>query len=141
VNELKGRTDVLASWEIGSVANGTADQFSDTDLLALVEGSTDEIFQVVEAILESHSGIAHRWIEPQPPRPGQWQRVYILNDAPKHYFFDFGVVSRASKETLLELLKSERHGAPVVHFDKIGAIKPTPIDSGSGDTRIWGHHT
>lgn len=130
VSELGNRTDVQAIWEMGSAANGATDEYSDTDLLALVNGSIEEVFDAIESILENQVGITHRWVEPQSPRPGQWQRIYKLRDAPEHYYLDLGLLSSDAKEALHELMKPERHGTPVVYFDRVGAINPYSSDPG-----------
>ncbi len=131
IEDLKKRNDVLAIWEAGSAANGSSDQYSDIDLGVLTDGSSQVIHQEVESTLDRISSIQHRYIEPGNFWPGYYQRVYFLEGAPKHFFVDVGVLLHEAKTTLAEFLQIERHGNLVVHFDKLGVIKPTSTDLGS----------
>jgi len=124
VADLKSDPLVLAVWEGGSAANGTSDEYSDIDLIVVGSKSIDTIFESIESTLNRVSTITHRRVEPTQFLPDYFQRVYFLEDAPKHFFVDAGVFLRESEHLFLELLQIERHGSPVVHFDKLDLVKP-----------------
>lgn len=129
VAELKQNPLAVAAWEGGSAANGTSDSYSDIDLVVVGSDSIDRIFDSVEAILRKVSKITHKLIESKQAIPGYFQRVYFLKDSPKHFFVDIGVFLKDSEEVFAELLVSERHGTPVVHFDRLGLVEPRQGDS------------
>jgi predicted nucleotidyltransferase len=122
--DLERSPQALALWEGGAAANGTQDQYSDIDLLIVGSDSIDVLFDVIEATLNRVSRVTHRMIEPKTFWPGCYQRIYFLENAPKHFFVDVAVILQNSKETLSEFLEIERHGTPAVHFDKRGLVKP-----------------
>ncbi len=121
---LGPRDDVSAVWEGGSAANGTTDEYSDIDLTVVTSGSREDVFQIIETTLIGISPITHRYVETPALWPGYLMTVYFLRNAPKHFFVDVGVLSNNSDELLNEFLQIERHGNPVIHFDKMGIAKP-----------------
>lgn len=129
VESLRGDSRARAVWEGGSAANGTSDDFSDIDLMIVCEDSSDPLFDVVEAALESVSPITHRYLEPPTTIwPGCSHRLYFLAGAPKHFFVDVAILPRSSEGLLAEFLQVERHGTPVVHFDRDDLIQPRSAD-------------
>jgi predicted nucleotidyltransferase len=125
---LKTHSEVDAVWEAGSAATGTSDEYSDLDLVVLSSGDSNAIFEKIEESLEAVARITHKYNEPPGIYKNYDQRMFFLDGAPKHFFLDIGVLSVEAKPTLKELLKAERHGTPVVHFDKTGAIQTTATD-------------
>ncbi len=50
---------------------------------------------------------------------------YLPADAPEHLVVDLVVLRRSVPERFLE---QERHGVPLVYFDRTGEIAPVPLD-------------
>jgi hypothetical protein len=115
-------------WEGGSVANKTNDQFSDIDVTIIARDSVETLFQSIEATLDRTFKISHRYVEPKCFWPGCYQRVYFLEGAPKHFFVDIAVFLESSQDVLSEFMQSDRHGNPVIYFDKVNIIKPQASD-------------
>ncbi len=128
ISSLKTNNLTLAAWEGGSAANGTTDPYSDIDLVVVGKDSVESIFDVIESALGRVSSISHKYAEPRCFWPGCYQRVYFLEGAPKHFFVDVAVFLETSHEVLNEFMQPERHGNPVVHFDKANLVKPRPAD-------------
>jgi hypothetical protein len=119
---------VQALWEGGSAANKTTDEFSDIDLNILASESHEVVFEVFESALNSVSEITHAWHEPKSIWPDLTQRIYFLKDSPKHFFADVALFPESAPDILQEFMQPERHGTPVVHFDKKSKIIPHPVD-------------
>lgn len=128
ISVLKKDEHALAAWEGGSAANGTSDLYSDIDLIVIAKDSVTAIFELIEAALNRVSRISYKYVEPKCFWPGCYQRIYFLEDAPKHFFVDIAVFSETSREVLAEYMQPERHGNPVIHFDKADIVKPTLSD-------------
>jgi len=118
-------TAVRACFEGGSAATGRLDDFSDIDLVIVAPlSSADAAFDAVESALSPHS-IAHVWrVDPQP-FPQTAQRFYFLADAPRFFAVDCVVTSEAGVEAFLE---RERHGDPLVYFDRTSRIRARAVD-------------
>lgn len=129
LDEVQPASDILAAWEGGSSATGTKDQFSDIDLCLLTDASQKSVLDRVEKSLQLLQ-ISHTW---QPAKSfwgeGLMQRVVVLKDSPKYFSVDIGVFSVAHPQLLKDFLEIERHGHPIVYFDKVGAIVPTHTDT------------
>jgi hypothetical protein len=129
VTDLKAMNDVFAVWEGGSAANSTTDQYSDIDFCILGnEGQKESIFGQVKTSLNSISKISHIWSEEKSFWPELTQKIYILEDSPKHFLVDVSLFPKGSDSILSEFMQIERHGTPVTHFDKLGLIVPKPVD-------------
>ena len=122
--EIQPSPGILAAWEGGSVANGSQDQFSDIDLCVLSKEPVRSVLDRIEAALKV-LGVSHTW---QPLKSfwgeGLQQRVIVLENAPKHFSVDVAVFDFSCPEILKDFLEVERHGKPLIYFDKVGAIKP-----------------
>lgn len=125
---LKNCPDVDAVWEAGSAATGTSDQYSDIDLVIVSKGDSDSVFETIEKSLEPVAGIIHTYNCPPGIFEKYDQRIFFLEGAPKHFFLDIGVLASDAQSTLDELLNPERHGTPVVHFDKTGVVRTAVPD-------------
>jgi hypothetical protein len=125
VAHLLPMTDVRACFEGGSAATGRLDAFSDIDLVIVAPlASANAAFDAVEAALASHS-ITHTWRVDPPPFPQTAQRFYFLADAPPYFAVDCVVASEAGVEPFLE---RERHGDPLVYFDRTSKIRARAVD-------------
>jgi hypothetical protein len=116
----------LALWEGGSAAFGRADAWSDLDLYVLAEDdAVEEVMAAVDRALAGLGPIAARRRLPEPTWHGHSQVFCRLADAPEHLVVDLVVLRRSAPERFLE---RERHGVPVVYFDRTGEIAPAPLD-------------
>jgi hypothetical protein len=117
---------VRACFEGGSAATGRLDDFSDIDLVIVAPlAAADSAFTAVEAGLKSLTSITHVWQVDPPPFPGTAQRFYFLAGAPRFFAVDCLVVTEAGVEPLLE---RERHGEPLVYFNRGGKLRARPAD-------------
>jgi predicted nucleotidyltransferase len=115
----------LAAWLGGSDATGRTDAWSDIDLQVLVEDDrVEDGFRVAREALEALSPIAHRHRLPQDSDECE-QEFVSLRDADEAHFVDLVILPRSAPERYLE---EERHGTPLVLFDRSGEIRPAPLD-------------
>jgi hypothetical protein len=126
--ELQSCSSILAAWEGGSSATATSDQFSDIDLNILHADNEAAVFQIVEGTLRKFSAITHIYNEPKSVWPDLTQKVYFIENAPKHFFVDVAAFPKSKPAILAEFMQFERHGQPAVFFDKGGHLNSQPID-------------
>ena len=116
----------LALWEGGSAAFGRADAWSDLDLYVLAEdGDVEEVMAAVNRALAGLGPIAARRRLPEPTWHGHSQVFCRLENAPEHLVVDLVVLRRSVPDRFLE---KERHGDPVIYFDRTGEIGPQALD-------------
>lgn len=128
ISILEPMPDVLAAWEGGSIANGTADQYSDIDLSVYTTSPMQEVLERVEAALAKFQ-VVHAWRETKSAwGPGMLQRMLILKDAPQFFYVDVAAFDGSNQKLLADFFEIERHGQPVVHFDKQNIVKLTHTD-------------
>lgn len=126
-SEIKSWPFSIACWEGGSAANQRQDTFSDLDLVLSVEnGNVKEAFQKFEKNLIQISSIDHTWRVPEPTWHGHSQRFYKLHDGPKHFFLDVVIMEEKAQQRFLE---KERHGNPIVYFDKKNFVRIDSADT------------
>lgn len=127
---LRDRVDVPwidAAWIGGSDAFGRADARSDVDLSVLVDPDRgDDAFALVEAALAEVGGIDAVYRVPEPTWHGHRQAFYQLRGLPESAMVDLCVM-RADR--LAPFLDPVRHGRPIVWFDRVGAVVPTPDET------------
>lgn len=124
----------LAAWEGGAASNNRVDQFSDLDLVFCVEDdAVEESFRRVDSVLGAIGKIEHRYRVPEPTWNGHSQCYYRMAGMPDYFFVDAVVVKKSSANKPLE---KERHGLPVVHFDKTGIVKPVSADTDEFRKRV-----
>lgn len=115
---------IEAAWLGGSEATGRTDARSDVDVQLLVAaGHEEDAFALAEEVLDALGGIARTWRASVDPQADYLQRFYLPEGAPEHLMLDLCVM-RADR--LGPYLDPRRHGQPVVWFDRIGALVPTP---------------
>ncbi len=131
IEALRDNPKFIALWEAGSAATGTTDQYSDIDLLFLCSCETDEAFATIEALMPP---ISHRYIE--PAGPDLKHRIYFHEDSPEHFYADIGVLREDAQETLKELMVIERHGQPIIYFDKKGLIRPHRLNQTEWQSKL-----
>jgi len=121
-------------WEGGAAALGRVDVYSDIDLqLAVDDPQVDAIWPAIESALAAISPIEIKYELPRPTWHGHAQAFYRLRDASPYLLLDL-VVMKASAEE--KFLTPEIHGRVVVHFDKSGVVKPSPLDRAALATRL-----
>jgi hypothetical protein len=129
---------VRACFEGGSAATGRLDAFSDVDIVIVAPLSASEVvFSAVEAALSAFTTITHRWPVETPSFPDIAQCFYFLADAPRFFAVDCVLVTETS---VAQFLERERHGDPLVYFDRTGTIRARPVDQPSLATkraRLW----
>ncbi|MDE0888448.1 MAG: hypothetical protein OSA40_03205 [Phycisphaerales bacterium] len=123
-----------AAWLGGSDATGRTDERSDLDLVCLVrDDRIEETFDSLESLFKSLGGIRHRYRVPEPTRHGNAQAYYLLVGATDDLTIDLVVLRDSVQDRLLEL---ERHGDPLVLFDRGLGIRSIPLDRDAHDTRL-----
>jgi hypothetical protein len=125
-----------AAWLAGSDANNRTDRFSDIDLVAAVDDDhVETAFATIKGALEGLSPIELEWRVPSPTWHGHEQVFYRLRDADPHLFIDFVVIKR-SAPVHMRFLERERHGDPVVLFDRDAFIAAVPLDRPTHDVKM-----
>jgi hypothetical protein len=120
---------VRACYEGGSAATGRLDEFSDIDLVIVAPlQESDSAFGEVERALPLVGEITHRWEVDPPPFRDTAQRFYFMAGAPAFFAVDCVVVSEQAVEQFLD---TERHGEPLVYFDRTGTVRSRPADQAS----------
>lgn len=128
ISALEPMPDVLAAWEGGSIANGSADQYSDIDLSIYSKTPMPEILERVEVALAPFQ-VMHAWRENKSAwGPGMLQRMLILKDSPEFFYVDVATFDGSNPKIIADFFEIERHGNPVVHFDKNNIVKLTHTD-------------
>jgi len=118
---------VNAAWLGGSDAFGRSDELSDVDLQVDVDdGRVAATFGAIEAALAAASPILHRMVMPMPTWHGHAQRFYRLRDTAETTAVDVVVFERSDPRRYYN--QAERHGRPLVLFDRAGIIRPVPLD-------------
>ena len=131
---LEAAPEVLAASLGGSDATGRTDEFSDVDLVVVVqEGAVESTFSILHSALEELSPITHRWRLADPTWHGNAQEFLSLRDADPAHFIDVVVLEPSGGERFLEV---ERHGTAIVLFDRVGALAPAPLDRVALQARI-----
>jgi hypothetical protein len=126
--------DAWAAFLGGSDATGRTDALSDIDLVVIVaDGAVEPALAIAHEALESLSPIVHRWRVPEPTWHGHAQEFLALADADPAHFVDLLVVQGSADERFLE---PERHGRPLVLFDRLGLVHPDPLDRAALHGRI-----
>jgi predicted nucleotidyltransferase len=131
---LEAAPEVLAASLGGSDATGRTDGFSDVDLVVVVqEGAVESTFAILHSALEELSPITRRWRLADPTWHGNAQEFLSLRDADPAHFIDVVVLEPSGGERFLEV---ERHGTPLVLFDRVGVLAPARLDRVALQARI-----
>ena len=127
-----------AAWLGGSDATGRTDHRSDLDLVCLVrDDGVEETFSALESLFESLGGTRHRYRVPEPTRHGNAQAYYLLVGASDDLTIDLVVLRNSVEDRLLE---RERHGDPLVLFDRGLGIGSVPLHRDAHDARLRGRY-
>lgn len=134
VAELFPSDSVLAVWEMGSKAMGTADEYSDLDLQVLVaDGATAEVRALVERALSQVRPFDLAFAMPQPTWHGHWQGFYRLLGTSPYLMVDLVIIEKSRPNWFLE---PEIHGTPSILFDKQGLLVQEPTDAAAFAQRL-----
>ena len=127
VQDIQSWPFSIACWEGGSAANKRVDPYSDLDLVIAVEnGNVEEAFSRIQTYINSIAEIDHLWRVPEPTWHGHSQTFYKLSHCPEYFFLDVVVMQEKAQQRFLE---RERHGNPVIHFDKKNFIQISSCDT------------
>jgi hypothetical protein len=121
VSKLKPLDYTHTMWEQGAASFNRVDEWSDIDLILLVDDRRiEDAFQITEKALTALSPIDLKFRLPEPTWHGNSQCFYRLKRANKFLFIDIAVIKKSNKARFLEY---SIHEKPVVHFDKAGFIR------------------
>lgn len=124
---LRDRPWALAAWLGGSDANGRTDELSDIDLVVIVEDDrVEEAVALCEAAVRTVAPIAFALRLPQPTWHGHDQVFWQFEGLPDYLMVDCVIERRGA--TAARFLEVERHGTPIVLFDREGLARPHPFD-------------
>ncbi len=133
---LKPLDYVYALWEAGAAAFNRIDEWSDIDLYVVAEDDrVEDTFKAVEQAIRALSDYDLKFRLPEPTWHGHSQVFYRLKKASPFLFVDIVVMKKSSRDKFLQF---QIHGEPVIHFDKIGAVKDDTIDPESFFRKIEG---
>jgi hypothetical protein len=134
VERLAAAEFIDACWNGGSASTGRLDDLSDIDLYVVAGAAhTDAAFEVFEVALASVARIAHAWRVEPPAFAGLAQRHYLLAPAPRCFAIECCVLQPDHAQQFLE---RERHGEPIVDFDRRGRIRALPLDRAALAARL-----
>jgi hypothetical protein len=123
-----------AAWLGGSDATSRTDDLSDVDLFLIVEpGSIEPAVAAFDATLGQLTPIRLRLRLPMPTWHGFHQAFYQLENAPEHRMVDWLMIERGQPHPWLE---AERHGTPIVLFDKDRQVITTHVDRAAIDAGV-----
>lgn len=123
---LQPQDFVLALWQGGSAAHGYTDEWSDLDIVVIVEDNfVQQTFDIVEEGLQTISEISFKYRVPEPTWHGHSQCFYQLAEVSPFLAIDFAVMKRSSRNDFLEV---ERHGNAVIAFDKANLVVATNLN-------------
>jgi hypothetical protein len=116
-----------AAWLGGSDANGRTDRWSDIDLVTIVDDdAVEQAFGAARAAVETVAPIGLELRLPQPTWHGHDQVFWQLEGVPDWCMIDLVVIRAGS--TSPRFLEVERHGTPLVLFDRGGLVIPAHLD-------------
>jgi hypothetical protein len=112
---------------MGSIAFDRLDSLSDIDLvLDVTPERVESVWDAIDRTLEGMAPLDYRYEIPQPTWHGHEQRFFHLAGTPQHLLVDVVIMKTGQEPRFDEV---ERHGNPVVLFDKDGIVASTHVDS------------
>lgn len=125
---------VHAMWEGGAAANGRLDEWSDIDLMVDAEDErVEDVFAAVDRAFEELSGVELKYRMREPTWHGHSQALYRVAGSSPFHMVDFCVVRHSNEDKLLGV---ERHGTPVIHFDRTATVVNPPLDREALSARL-----
>jgi predicted nucleotidyltransferase len=126
IKTLKPLDFVHAMWEMGAASFGRIDEWSDIDLIVVVdEERVEDAFKVMENAFEESLGFRLKYRLPEPTWHGHSQVFWLLKDASPFLMLDIVVMKRSTEDKFLQF---RIHGEPVVPIDKSGIVRDDPVD-------------
>lgn len=123
---LTGEPAARAAWLGGSDATGRTDTASDVDLMVIAAGGrVEEAVAAIDGAIAPVARVRLRYRLPQPTWHGFEQGFWQFDDGPEWLMLDWLVIEQGRPHPWLEV---ERHGEPLVLFDKDGEVRPAHAD-------------
>lgn len=120
---LSGEQAALGAWLGGSRATVYEDELSDMDLV-VISSEPELIFNLIEKAISKYWSIEMTFKVEGPTLFMHFhQRFYTLKGSPETYYIDAGIFTGLNPENYREFFNQERHGRPVVLFDKQGILQ------------------
>lgn len=127
IKTLKPLDYVHAMWEMGAASFDRVDEWSDIDLMIVVDDErVEDTFNVIEKAFGTSPGFEIKYRLPEPTWHGHSQVFWCLKDASPFLMLDIVVMKKSSKNKFLQF---KIHGKPVVYIDKSGIVKDNPVDA------------
>lgn len=116
---------VHAMWQGGAAAFDRVDEWSDIDLVLVVEDDQVETaLLAVERALGEVAPIEHQLLFPNPH--SHTQKFYRLEGSSPFLLIDLSIIPHSNP---VKYREREIHGQPYVHFDKRGVSEPLAPDA------------
>ncbi len=128
------KPEVLAVWEGGSVATGFADEYSDLDLVIVVNDDfVEATFHEMDEFINEHYQTIRKFRVPEPTWHGFSQTFYQAENVPDLFYFDISVMKKSLEDKFLE---NSRHGYAKIWFEKEKFVKPVESKESDLEQRI-----
>jgi len=125
---------VLAVWEGGSVATGFADQYSDLDLVIVVNDEyVEDTFRSLDEFIDKTYQTLRKFRVPEPTWHGFSQTFYQAENVPDLFYFDISVMKKSLEDKFLE---NSRHGYAKIWFEKEKFVKPVESKESELELRV-----
>jgi hypothetical protein len=125
---------IRAAWLGGSDASGRTDQWSDIDLQMVVEDTmVEKAFDIFHHHLTMLSPIQYVFRLSSPTWHGHEQEFVSLRYADPCHLIDLVIMKLSSENWFLE---KERHGEPLILFDKDDLVHPPQFDTQAHNIRM-----
>lgn len=125
ITKLKPLDYMYALWEAGSASFNRIDKWSYIDLYVVVHDErVEDAFKSMKLALKDISKIELEFRLPEPTWHAHSQVFWRLKKASPFLFLDTVFMKESSEDKFLQY---KIHGEPLVHFDKIGIVKDTPV--------------
>jgi|GEM_PF-2181792 len=119
---LEADPRIHAAWLGGSTATGFEDDLSDTDIVVVCE-DPHIVFNAIENALPVIASVSHVWKVEDSPWKNFAQKFYVFDEGPETYYIDAGVFQSTDPADYREYFNVERHGQPVILFDRKGLLQ------------------
>jgi predicted nucleotidyltransferase len=136
IEALEAEAGVLAVWRAGAAAFERVDEWSDIDLMIVVQDEqVEQTLEVIDVVLRRLAPLELRYRLPQPTWHRHEQVFYRLEGAGPFKMLDIAVMKESSEE---KFLQPEVHGQAQVFFDKAGVVRWEPFDWEAHQTFLKG---
>ncbi|XMB85916.1 aminoglycoside 6-adenylyltransferase [Mycoplasmatota bacterium WC44] len=116
IDAAKLSKHINAAWELGAVAFDRVDEFSDIDLVFVVDDDFfEETFDTLEDTLKEIAPLEHKLGAPNNISNGAYQNVYRLEGYSEFLVIEICFIPSSTSHKPVE---KEIHGEIIVHLDK-----------------------